>query len=114
MHLILGQFNEDKRAVSITTNAVASEYQLTLSQQFSLIYESKNQPSVNLINNATARVSQSYNYNGNAVLSSSREESQIRESLLNQLTSQLLRRLAPFNTNRIASELNAQKKKANH
>lgn len=112
LHLTLNQFSEDRRAVSITTNAVASEYQLTLSQQFSLTYDAKDQPSVNLIDDSTVRASQSYHYNENAVLSSSREESQIRETLLTQLTSQLLRRLTPFNSDRIASEVKSQQSKA--
>ncbi len=108
MKLSLESYNEDKRAVSITTNAVASEYQLTQTVKFSLSYLTKGSDIISLINHAETQSNQSYRYDDNSVLGKSREESQIRNTLEDKLTFQLLKRIAPFDKKRIAEIANKQ------
>ena len=101
MQLSLGQFNEDRRAVSITTNAIAAEYQLTQSITFSLHYSNSDQEVIRLLDKAETLARQTYRYDDSSVIGKSREESEIRAILETKLTNQLIKRLTPFNSWRI-------------
>lgn len=79
---------DEKRTVSLGTNALASEYELTMSVDYSI---HKGQQI--LIAQETARSIRTYDFDTNQVLGKSREEELIREEMRSELINHILRRL---------------------
>lgn len=96
------EFN--RRAVSINDKAVAAEYEVSLSTDVMLT----DADAIIYLDKTHIEISRTYRYNEVTVLSKEREETMIRRELSQLMGEQIVRRLAPFTTDRLHSIKNKQ------
>lgn len=95
--LTLSDFEQTRRATAITTRAAAAEYSLTQTVQMALVSPDQ----IPLIANTPVTARQSYRYDEANVLAKQREQEEIERQLNDQLSQQILFRLAPLTKDRI-------------
>ena len=89
LRLVIGDETLLRRTASVSTDALASEYELLLSVEYRLTDES----GTNLIPLAKAQTSGSYSFNRNAVIATAEEERLILAEMRRTLANTILRRL---------------------
>ncbi len=87
--LVLGQEQWDRRTVSVAGNALAAEYQLTLSLPYSI-----RDSADNTISQDKLVLVRSYRYDQNDVAGKDREERLLKEEVYREAARQLMRVLA--------------------
>lgn len=95
--LDIDQLQDERRAISVTRNAIAAEYELTYRLDFHLTLKD----GLPLLPSATVKAARTYRFDETKVLSKAREEEQLREEMFRELSDSLIRRLSPFNRARI-------------
>jgi LPS-assembly lipoprotein len=110
--LRLRNYQQDRRASAITSDASAAEYVLRHSVSMELMTANQ----IPLIGKTDLNASESYRYDENNVLAKQREEDELRQQLGDRLAQQVIFRLAPMTRERIdaaIAEYNASQKTDN-
>lgn len=81
--------DDDKRTVSVGSNTLAAEYELTMKVD----YRIESSTGALLVPKATAQVARSYEYDRNDVIAKDEEEKLIKTEMRRNLVQQILRRL---------------------
>lgn len=87
--ILLSNEKQDRRTVSVGTDALASEYELSMSVDYVI----QNRVGENLTEQTTASAFRAYDFDRNAVVAKNEEERLILNEMRSNLVQQILRRL---------------------